>query len=107
MVALSGAASALFVTLANAWMNVPAGFRLDATGRPADISPWRAMFPAGWGREVVHVLLSCYVATAFVVAGIHALLLLRNRDSPFHRAALGITFAVGGSAAPLQLPSAP
>ncbi len=85
IVALSGAASALFVTLANAWMNVPAGFRLDATGRPADISPWRAMFPAGWGREVVHVLLSCYVATAFVVAGIHALLLLRNRDSRFHR----------------------
>jgi cytochrome d ubiquinol oxidase subunit I len=105
IVALSGAASAFFVTLANAWMNVPAGFRLDAMGRPADISPWRAMFPAGWGREVVHVLLSCYVATAFVVAGIHALLLLRNRDSRFHRAALGITFAVGGIAALLQLPS--
>jgi cytochrome d ubiquinol oxidase subunit I len=101
VVALSGAASAFFVTLANAWMNAPAGFRLEA-GMPADVRPFAAMFPPGWSHQVVHVLLSCYAATGFAVAGIHAAFLLRDRGSAFHRAALRIALGVGGAAALLQ-----
>src|SRR5512138_1091568 len=41
VVAASGAASAFFVTLANAWMNVPAGFGL-ADGAPTGIRPFVA-----------------------------------------------------------------
>src|SRR5512136_1626879 len=44
VVAASGALSAFFVTLANAWMNTPAGFEL-AGGAPADVRPFAAMFP--------------------------------------------------------------
>jgi cytochrome bd ubiquinol oxidase subunit I len=101
LVAASGAASAFFVTLANAWMNSPAGFTLVA-GAPAEVSPFVAMFPPGWAHEVLHVLLSSYVATGFAVAGIHALLLLRTPGSAFHRAALGIALGIGGVAALLQ-----
>jgi cytochrome d ubiquinol oxidase subunit I len=101
VVALSGALSAFFVTLANAWMNVPAGFELRA-GVPADVRPFVAMFPPGWVHEVVHVLLSCYAATGLAVAGIHAARLLRAPGSELHRAALGIALAVGGAAALLQ-----
>jgi cytochrome d ubiquinol oxidase subunit I len=101
VVAASGAASAFFVTLANAWMNVPAGFELRG-GVPADIRPFAAMFPPGWAHEVVHVLLSSYAATGLAVAAIHAGILLRAPGSAFHRAALGIALAVGGGAAVLQ-----
>src|SRR5512145_1818785 len=101
VVAASGALSAFFVTLANAWMNVPAGFVLRG-GVAADVRPFAAMFPPGWAHEVVHVLLSCYAATGLAVAGVHAALLLRAPGSPFHRAALGIALAVGGGAALLQ-----
>ncbi len=101
LVAASGAASAFFVTLANAWMNAPAGFELVA-GSPAGVRPFVAMFPPGWAHEVIHVLLSSYVATGFAVAGIHAFLLLRAPASAFHRAALGIALGVGGVAALLQ-----
>jgi len=100
-VAASGAASAFFVTLANAWMNAPAGFAMVA-GAAADVRPFAAMFPPGWAEEVVHVLLSSYAATGFAVAGIHAALLLRHPGSAFHRAALGIALGVGGAAALLQ-----
>ena len=100
-VAASGALSAFFVTLANAWMNHPAGFDL-ALGRATAVRPLEAMFPTGWAEEVVHVLLSCYAATGFAVAGIHAFLLRRDRSSRFHRAALAITLLVGGAAALLQ-----
>ncbi len=100
-IAASGAASAFFVTLANAWMNAPAGFAL-VDGAAADVRPFVAMFPPGWSHEVVHVLLSCYAATGFAVAGIHAFFLARDRASAFHRAALRIALGVGGAAALLQ-----
>ena len=100
-VAASGALSAFFVTLANVWMNHPAGFDL-VLGRPTAIRPVEAMFPPGWAEQVVHVLLSCYAATGLAVAGIHAFLLRRDRSSRFHRTALAITLVVGGAAALLQ-----
>jgi len=102
VVAASGALSAFFVTLANAWMNAPAGFSLDALGRAQDVRPLVAMFPPGWAHEVIHVLLSSYLATAFAVGGIHAFFLLRRRADPFHRAALRIVMGVGAAAALLQ-----
>jgi cytochrome d ubiquinol oxidase subunit I len=101
LVAASGALSAFFVTLANAWMSSPAGFALIA-GAPVEVRPFVAMFPPGWAHEVIHVLLSCYAATGSAVAGIHAFFLLRDRTSAFHRAALRIALGVGGAAALLQ-----
>jgi len=101
VVAVAGAASAFFVTLANAWMNHPAGFDL-VLGRATHVDPLAAMFPAGWYAESVHVLLSCYVATGFAVAGIHAWLTRRDPGNRFHRAALSLALAVGGTAALLQ-----
>jgi len=101
VVAVAGAASAFFVTLANAWMNHPAGFDL-VLGRASNVDPLAAMFPAGWRAETVHVLLSCYVATGFAVAGVHAWLARRQPESRFHRAALSLALAVGGTAALLQ-----
>lgn len=101
VVAASGALSAFFVTLANAWMNVPAGFDL-AGGAVTAVRPLEAMFPPGWEHEVVHVLLSCYVATGFAVAGIHAWLLLREPGNAFHRAALRTVLGVTAVAALLQ-----
>jgi cytochrome bd ubiquinol oxidase subunit I len=101
VVAASGALSAFFVTLANAWMNHPAGFDL-VLGRPSNVDPLAAMFPPGWTHEVLHVLLSCYAATGFAVAGIHAFALRRDPANAFHRAALAVALAVGGAAALLQ-----
>ncbi len=89
MVALSGAASAFFVTLVNVFMNDPSGFTPTPTG-PTDIEPLVAMFSPGWQYQTAHVLLSCYQATAFAMAGIHALVLLRHPGSAFHRKALSV-----------------
>jgi cytochrome d ubiquinol oxidase subunit I len=101
VVAASGAASALFVVIANGWMNTPTGFRLE-NGQPVDIDPIAAMMnPAAFG-QTVHMLLAAYAATGFAVAGIHAFLLLRNNRSSFHRHALEIALLVGGIAAILQ-----
>ncbi|HET9552172.1 MAG TPA: cytochrome ubiquinol oxidase subunit I [Anaeromyxobacteraceae bacterium] len=101
LVAVAGALSAFFVTLANAWMNHPAGFDV-VLGRAEGVDPVRAMFPDGWVEEVVHVLVSSYAATAFAVAGIHAFFLRRAPGDRFHRAALGIALPVAAVAALVQ-----
>jgi cytochrome d ubiquinol oxidase subunit I len=101
LVAISGALSAFFITLANAWMNHPAGFELRL-GKATGVDPVAAMFPPGWQHEVLHVLLSSYAAAGFAVAGIHAFFLRREPRSDFHRAALAVALGVGGVAALLQ-----
>ncbi len=100
-VALSGMLSAGFVTLVNACMNLPAGFHMEA-GKVAGVDPIAAMFSPPWRYEVVHALLACYQATAWALAGIHAAVLLRHRESSLFRKAFAVTFAVAAATALLQ-----
>src|SRR5437868_1588081 len=101
MVAISGALSGIFVVIANAWMNAPAGFRL-VDGKPVDIDPVAAMMNPAALPQTLHMTLAAYAATGFIVAGIHAFMLLRDPRNRFHEAALAIALAVGGTTAILQ-----
>lgn len=101
LVALSGTASGIFVVIANAWMNAPTGFRMEA-GRPVDIDPIAAMLNPAAFPQTLHMTLAAYAATGFVVAGIHAWRLLRDPGNPFHRRALRIAMLVAAPAAILQ-----
>lgn len=100
-VALSGALSGVFVVIANAWMNSPTGFDL-VDGKPVNVDPVAAMLNPMAFSQTLHMTLAAYAATGFLVAGIHAFLLLRERSNLFHRRALAIALTVGGVAAFLQ-----
>jgi cytochrome d ubiquinol oxidase subunit I len=100
-VAVSGMLSGIFVVIANAWMNTPAGFTL-VNGVPTDIRPFAAMANPHAFPQTLHMTLAAYAATGFAVAGIHALLLRRDPMNGFHRRACGIALAVGAIAAVLQ-----
>ena len=102
VVAVSGAASAVFVVLVNAWMNAPTGFTLDAAGGFATIDPVAAMRSPAAFQQALHMLLAAYAATGMAVAGVHALLLLRGAGPDFHRRALAVALLVGAPAALLQ-----
>jgi len=100
-VAVSGMLSAVFVVIANAWMNAPTGFRW-VDGRPVDIDPIAAMMNPAAFPQVLHMTLAAYAATGLVVAGIHALPLLRQPRNAFHRRALSVALLIGAPAALLQ-----
>ena len=110
IVAVSGAASALFVVIVNAWMNTPAGVTVDG-GRFITIDPLAAMRNPSTVQQVVHMLLAAYASTGLAVAGIHAAILLKQRGAEpsgprtnglFHRHALMVALTVGIPAALLQ-----
>jgi len=102
VVALSGAASAVFVVMVNAWMNTPTGFTLDASGAFATIDPVAAMRSPAAFQQALHMLLAAYAATGMAVAGVHALMLLRGAAHDFHLRALTLALLVGAPAAVLQ-----
>jgi len=102
LVACSGAASAAFVTLVNAWMNTPEGVILK-NGVLEGVDATAALWTPAAAHEIAHMLVAGYMSTAFAVAGIHAHLLLRLKargqgpTSPtfrLHTKALWIALAV-------------
>jgi len=101
IVAASGAASAVFVVMVNAWMNAPAGVTI-VRGQITQIDAFAGMRSAATLAQVLHMLLAAYAATGLAIAGVHAMLLLRGSRSALHRHALGISLLIGAPAAILQ-----
>jgi cytochrome bd ubiquinol oxidase subunit I len=100
---VSGAAGAFFVVAANAWLNNPTGFRLDANGNVVDARPWAAMFgPSTW-PQVVHMLLGAYMVTGFVIASVYAVGMLRGRRDDHHHYGLLIPLTLAAIATPVQI----
>lgn len=103
-IAVSGALSAAFVTLVNAWMNMPTGFHIR-NGQFVDVNPIAAMFSPPWLVEDLHATIAAYVLTGFGAAAICAFALLRRsaegrRDQVL--AGLRIAMIVAAVATPLQ-----
>ncbi|KRT15001.1 cytochrome BD ubiquinol oxidase subunit I [Pedobacter ginsenosidimutans] len=89
VVGVSGLASGILVVAANAWMNSPAGFDF-INGKYLNIDPIQAMFNKAWFSQALHMCLAAFTATGFAVAGVHALMILRNRNAAFHLKAFKI-----------------
>ncbi|QPH39373.1 cytochrome ubiquinol oxidase subunit I [Pedobacter endophyticus] len=83
VVGVSGLASGILVVAANAWMNSPAGFDF-VDGKYLNIDPIQAMFNKAWFSQALHMCLAAFTATGFAVAGVHALMILRNKNKAFH-----------------------
>jgi len=89
VVGVSGLASGILVVAANAWMNSPAGFDF-VNGEYLNIDPIQAMFNKAWFSQALHMCLAAFTATGFAVAGVHALMILRDRNAAFHLKAFKI-----------------
>lgn len=102
IVSISGLASAVFVTIANAWMNTPRGFEL-VNGQFTNIHPFAAMQNPAAFPECLHIVLAAFCDSGFATAGIHSWLLIRSGRNRFHEAAIMIALTVGGTAAIVQM----
>src|SRR5919201_5686650 len=83
-------------------MNVPRGCQLDH-GRVTHVHPLAARFNRAWGTETSHMVIGAFLATAFGVASVYAVGMLRGRRDSYHRRALALGLATAAIMAPLQL----
>ncbi|WP_420152687.1 cytochrome ubiquinol oxidase subunit I [Siphonobacter sp.] len=101
VVGISGLTSGILVVAANAWMNSPAGFDF-VNGQYLNVDPIQAMFNKAWFSQALHMSLAAFAATGFAVAGVHALMILKNKNVDFHRKAFKIAALFACLAAILQ-----
>lgn len=99
-IVIGATASAFFITTVNAFMNVPQGFEI-VDGIVTNVNPIEAMFNPATPTKISHVIIICYLTSAFVLATIAAVKILKGNKSVYHRKALHMTmvaaavFAVG------------
>ena len=100
---ITGIGGAFSVVTANAWMNQPQGFTLDAAGKVVDTDPLQVLFNPAWSYEVPHMILAAYMVAGFLVASIYAVGMLRGRRDRLHRLGLLIPLTVACIATPIQI----
>jgi cytochrome bd ubiquinol oxidase subunit I len=102
-IVVAGVASAWFVVTANAWMNQPAGFRLDSSGKVVDPDPWAAMLNRATPVQTTHMILAAFMVAGFGVAAVYAGGWLRGRRDRYHRLGFLVPFTVAAVVTPVQI----
>jgi cytochrome d ubiquinol oxidase subunit I len=103
-IVIAGFLGSLMVVSVNGWMNDPTGFRLEH-GRAVDVNPVRALFVnSNFWHELVHMYVSGYMVTGFLVAGCYAVCRLRGSFGRYERVALVIPLSIAVVASLIQAP---
>ncbi len=71
--------SAIFITMANSWMNHPAGFRLE-DGRIVDAQPWSGLLTRTSLFMTTHSILGYILVTCLCVMAGYGIMARRNSD---------------------------
>ncbi|MEU0813132.1 cytochrome ubiquinol oxidase subunit I [Streptomyces mirabilis] len=99
---LAALLGAFGIVAANAWMNTPRGFTLDASGKPVNVNVRQAVFTPMFGPEYWHFVVGVVLTAGYVVAGVYAVGLLRGRRDRYHRLGFTLPFTVAAILTPVQ-----
>lgn len=105
MVCLGAHFSAIWIVVANAWMQTPAGYHIVGEGLSAraEITDfWAMVFNPSSVVRLQHVILGCWLAGAFLVISVSAFYLLKNRHREFAKRSMIIGLWVAFVASILQ-----
>ncbi len=104
MVALGTFVSAFWILSVNSWMQTPAGYTVNAVGQFISAGSWLAIiFNPSFPYRLVHTLSAAYLTTAFLVGGVGAWHLLKNRGDPRVRLMFSMAMWMAAIVAPLQI----
>ena len=104
MVALGTFVSAFWILSVNSWMQTPTGFEMAANGQilPGE-SWWDIVFNPSFPYRLVHTVLAAYLTTAFVVGGVGAWHLLKDRTNLHARKMFSMAMWMAAIVTPLQI----
>ena len=102
LVAFGTVLSTFWILSANSWMQTPAGAELR-DGRFYVTDWWQVVFNPSFPYRLAHMLTAMFLTTGFVVAGISAYYLIRNRFLEHARVGLSMSLALITVLAPLQI----
>jgi cytochrome d ubiquinol oxidase subunit I len=106
MVALGAMFSAIWIVVANSWMQTPAGFHIVGEGMNAraEITDfWELVFNPSSVDRLLHVLSGAWLAGAFLVISVAAYYLLKKRHVEFSKSSIKIALVLACFASLFQL----
>ena len=95
--------SAFWILSANSWMQTPQGFRLGGDGLIYPTDWLEVIFNPSFPYRLAHMVTAAYLTTAFVVGGIGAYYLLRQRNVRHARVMFGMAMIMAILVSPMQL----
>ena len=102
VVALGTLISAFWILSANSWMQTPQGYRMGVDGLMYPTDWIKIIFNPSFPYRFLHMVTASYLTTAFVVGGIGAYYLWRNRHVKHARVMLGMAMILAIFVAPIQ-----
>lgn len=106
MVALGAHFSAIWIVVANSWMQTPTGYHIVGEGnfRRAEIVDfWAMVFNPSAMVRLAHTLIGAWLAGAFLLLSVGAFYLLKKRHKDFARVSIKIGLRIAVIALILQL----
>ena len=108
MVCLGAHFSAVWIVVANSWMQTPVGYHIVGEGMKARAEVtdfWQVVFNPSMVDRLSHTICGAWQAGAFLVISVSAWYLLKNKFTDFARASLRVGLVVAMIASLLQLAS--
>ncbi len=104
MVALGTVISAFWIISVNSWMQTPTGHIIGPDGRflPGP-SWWPIIFNPSFPYRLAHTVIGAYLTTAFVVGGVGAWHLLKDRANPHARKMFSMAMWMAALVTPVQI----
>ncbi|HEY4831973.1 MAG TPA: cytochrome ubiquinol oxidase subunit I [Waddliaceae bacterium] len=97
MVCLGAHFSAIWIVVANSWMQTPAGFHVVGEGlnaRAEIVDFWAMVFNPSSMERLAHTVVGCWLAGTFVVISVSAYYLLKKRHIHFAQKAMKCALVV-------------
>jgi cytochrome d ubiquinol oxidase subunit I len=103
IVAVGTLMSAFWILSANSWMQTPQGFEIGDDGLLYPTSWLEVIFNPSFPVRLLHMVTAAYLTTAFVVGGIGAYYLWKQKYIKHARIMLGMAMIMAIFVAPIQL----
>ena len=103
MVAIGTLFSAFWILSVNSWMHTPAGYGFNEGRQFIPLNWWEIIFNPSFPYRLVHMVLAAYLTTAFVVGGVGAYHLLKDRTNKAARVMFSMAMWMAAIVAPLQI----
>lgn len=105
MVALGSTFSAVWIVIANSWMQTPAGYKIVETAhgpRAKIVDFWAMVFNPSSMQRLSHVVSAAWCSAAFLVVSVGAYYLLKGRHQEMAKLSMKIGLSVAMAATLLQ-----
>ncbi len=103
MVAIGTVLSSTWILMANSWMQLPAGYEVDADGQFIPTDWWAILFSPSFMWRWPHMLVAVMISASMVIAGIAAYYLIHKRELEFAKRSLSISLGLLAVFIPVQI----